>query len=36
MEYEDPAPLTGGYVWLGGINNGLVFPRISIFGHPEG
>ena len=36
MEYNDPAPLTGGYVWLGTINNGLVFPRITIFGHPEG
>ena len=36
MEYVDPAPLTGGYVWLGTISNGLVFPRVSIFGHPEG
>ena len=35
LEYEDPAPLDGGYVWLGTFNNGISIPRVTIYGRQE-
>ncbi len=35
LEYEDPAPLEGGYVWLGTYNNGISIPRVTIYGRQE-
>jgi hypothetical protein len=32
LQYDDPAPLEGGYVWLGTYNNGISIPRVTIYG----
>mgnify|MGYP005836217123 CR=1 FL=1 len=32
LEWEDPEPLTGGLVSVGTLNNGILVPRVSIYG----
>jgi len=36
LEYVDPTPLEGGYVWLGTVNNGIMIPRVTIYGRQAG
>jgi len=35
MEWDDPQPLSGGHVALGTENNGVLIPRVTIFGKQQ-
>lgn len=36
MEWTDPQPLSGGHIKLGTFQNGVLIPRVTIFGKQEG
>lgn len=35
LRYEDPDPLSGGRIALGTQNNGVIIPRVTIYGCPQ-
>jgi hypothetical protein len=35
LSYTDPDPLPGGSVALGSYNNGLMFPRVTVYGRVQ-
>ncbi len=34
LQYEDPEPIAGGHVAMGTFNNGLLIPKVTIYGNP--
>jgi len=36
LRYEDPDPIASGGVSMGTLNNGVIIPRVTVWGTPTG